>query len=320
MLNPDKKSLTTANIDKIVEMGLVPEEQKMYVRYYNFRNFLNTLPKEKDETSKSIAWITIDCGDDETTDYTMNFLGEYFMAEMEEGKGYRYNDIGQLQICVGTKRKGSFEKVYDKYMDEFKVWLNSDNCLGIYNKQCFESIKRDNMEGSISKWEMDSLCFYYHEHELAHMNFDRYDVVDFNTLPEEPTIVGYTKGQGGVQYPKYSLSRIAGTILDRDKNKHFITVLTPTGVVTVKFYSGQFSFYDKTISLYDEQQDKKITLENSWFKRGNKVLITGFRRGDKFFPKKYQNSIFRHTIQLIKDIDEDGNLVLQSDRVTIDEE
>lgn len=320
LLNPDRQSLTTASLNKIVEMGLVPEDKKIFVRYYNFRDFLNTLPKENDEKSKKMKWITIDCGDNDTTEYTMNFLDEHFMAEMEEEKGYRYNDEGQLQILLGTSRKGSFEKAYENKMEEFKQWLNSDDCLGLYNRQCFEAVKKDNMVGSISKWEMDSLCFYYHEHELAHMDFDKYDVVDFNTLPEEPVIVGYNKGQGGVQYPKYELTRIAGTILDRDKNKHFITVLTPTGVVTVKFYSGQFSFYDKTISIYDEQQDKKITLENSWFKRGNKVLITGFRRGDKFFPKKYQNSIFRHTIQLIKSIDERGNLELQSDRVTIDEE
>ena len=59
----------------------------------------------------------------------------------------------------------------------------------------------------------------------------------------------------------------------------------------------------------------KVKLEASWFKKGNKLLITGHRRGTEFIPRKYSDSVYKHTIQLIKEIDENGELVLQSDRV-----
>ena len=90
-----------------------------------------------------------------------------------------------------------------------------------------------------------------------------------------PEVVGFTQ-HGKNQYPKFALSRICGTVLDRDKNKHTITLLTEYGVVTLKMYSGQFSFYDKTISANDEETGTKVVLEESWFKRGSKLMITGF--------------------------------------------
>ena len=59
----------------------------------------------------------------------------------------------------------------------------------------------------------------------------------------------------------------------------------------------------------------KTVLEKSWFSRGTKLLITGYRRDEQFIPKKYSDSIFKHSVQLIKDIDEEGILSLQSERI-----
>jgi DNA polymerase-3 subunit alpha len=160
---------------------------------------------------------------------------------------------------------------------------------------------------------MDALSFYYHEHELAHVKADDYAIVDFNTLPEIPVVseMYYYKGQ---LKPRFKLDRICGTVLDKDKNKHTVTLLTPTGVTMIKFYKGQFSFYDKQISEVNDE-NKKTVLEKSWFTRGNKLLVTGYRRGDQFIPKKYIDSAYRHTLQLITEIDSEGNLKLQSDRI-----
>lgn len=316
LLYPDKKTLTTRNIDNVVEMGIVPEEYKKYIRYYNFKNYLNTLPKKEKEKATKIQWITIDCGDSEVTEYTLNFLNEHFMNDMEEEKGYKYSEEGLLKIAIGTSRKGSFENAYNKYMDIFKEWLNSKDCLNMYNKILYENAQRENMQGSISSWEMESLGMYYHEHELINVDKEKYGIVDFSSLAEDPEVIGYND-YNGIKYPKYNLVRIAGTVLDRDKNKHIVTLLTLEGVVTLKFYSGQFSFYDKTISTIDEITDKKTVLESSWFKKGEKLLITGFRQGDQFKPKKYKNSIYQHAVQRILDIDNNGNLELQSERIRV---
>ena len=152
--------------------------------------------------------------------------------------------------------------------------------------------------------KMDSLSFYYHGHELAHVNKEEYMISDFDTLPEVPAISEYYVYKGK-ERPRFKLTRICGTVLDKDKNKHIVTLLTPSGVVGVKFYKGQFSFYDKQISDVNED-GKKTVLEKSWFVRGNKLLVTGYRREDQFVPKKYMDSAYKHTLQSERvDVDED---------------
>lgn len=318
MTNPPKTKLDIreSTIDKIIEMGIIPTELKDYIRLYNFNKYIKSLPFFKDEEKQSIKWYVLQGEDEEETEYITNFFMEHFEYLMQEGedKGYICNDEGNVCIALGTSRKYSFKKAYDELMKPFFKWYKSKECLNLLNNDSFNQLKNKFMQGGISKWEMDSMNFYYSEHELANVDTETYGISNFTELPEEARIVGFTY-HNGMKYPKFELTRIVGTVLDRDKNKHSVALLTPTGVVTVKFYSGQFTFYDKQISIYDEEEDKKTTLEESWFKRGTKLMITGYRRGDQFAPKKYKNSIYQHTVQKILDIDKNGILTLQSERV-----
>ena len=318
-LNPDKNSINSATIEKVIQRGIVPTEFKTEARLYRFRRFLMGNKREQDKTTKTIKWHSLHNGDDSLLDYSVNFFAEHFASGMEENKDYKYDEQGNIWVAMGTNRKGSFNDIYKDKITNFEEWLNSRDCLDIYNKLVFDDVKNIHMSGTISTWEMESMNFYYHEHELANIDSERYLIQNFNDLPEEPVIIGATQYKGR-SYPKYNLSRIIGTVLDRDKNRHSVTILTPTSVVTVKFYSGQFSYYDKQTSVIKDDGTKSI-LEGSWFKRGNKLLITGFRRGDQFKPKRYKNSIFPHTVQLITGIDEDNNtLMLQSERIGVDAE
>ena len=43
--------------------------------------------------------------------------------------------------------------------------------------------------GGLSKWEMDSLSFYDHAHELADVNFGEYGIEDFFAHGEEPVVI-----------------------------------------------------------------------------------------------------------------------------------
>ena len=43
-------------------------------------------------------------------------------------------------------------------------------------------------KGTISHYEIESMSFYYHEHELKHANPIVYELVDFNMLPTEPVV------------------------------------------------------------------------------------------------------------------------------------
>ena len=61
--------------------------------------------------------------------------------------------------------------------------------------------------GSYSAWEMETLCFYYHEHELTHINFKKYNISNYFDLPEEP-IVERTFYKGGHQIPIFALTSL----------------------------------------------------------------------------------------------------------------
>lgn len=316
LLNPPKKALTGKAIESVLNMGIVPSGLKEEIRLYKFREYIKNNNNIQDEETKSIKWHSLQGNTDKLTEYAMTFFNENFLVDMTEDRGYRYDENGVLWVALGTKRKGSFDDIYSKKIAKFTQWLNSKECLNLYNDITFNNIKNEIMQGNISTWEMESMNFYYHEHELAHIDKDKYTISNYNDLPEEAEVVGFTE-YNGVQYPKFKLYRIIGTVLDRDKNKHTVTLLTPDGVVSVKFYSGQFAFYDKTISRINGD-GSKTKLEDGWFKRGNKIIVTGYRRGDQFKPKKYKDSVYNHTVQKIVDIKDNGDLVLQSERVRED--
>jgi hypothetical protein len=67
--------------------------------------------------------------------------------------------------------------------------------------------------------------------------------------------------------------RIAGTVLDRDKAKKTVTLLTTDGVVTVKVFGQVFAHYDKLISERGAD-GKKHVIEKSIFNRGNKIIVS----------------------------------------------
>ena len=136
--------------------------------------------------------------------------------------------------------------------------------------------------GSVSKWEMDSVSFYSHEHELDNINFK---IADFFKLPEEPKVEYTFPGAHGQEIKVFKLEFIVGTVIDKNKLKNTVTLLTPTGVVTVKVYKNQYSLFDKQLSERGED-GKKHVVEKSWFSKGTLLLVQGIRRGDNFIPKK----------------------------------
>ena len=89
-------------------------------------------------------------------------------------------------------------------------------------------------------------------------------------------------------------------------------------VQLINFNSGQFAFYNKQISdQLDENSDKKTVLEKSWFGRGRLLCLQGVRRGDQFVPMVYKDTIYKHTVNLIQEVYEDGTMLLQTERVKV---
>ena len=75
----------------------------------------------------------------------------------------------------------------------------------------------------------------------------------------------------------------------KNDNKATVTILTPSGVVTVKFTKDYYSRYKKQISERNEDGTKSI-IEKGWFKRGTMLMIHGYRRDDQFVAKSYKHN------------------------------
>jgi DNA polymerase-3 subunit alpha len=288
-----KEKLNMQNMKMLVENNLIPEQYSLNIRLFNYKNYISKFVHKTITKPKDRLFLL----DDISTQFFEQHFTEDCIVEVNEGN-----------LIISEKK---FKKEYDKKMEVIKDWLNQEETVQYVNHQLLKQSYLVFENDSISKWEMDSLSFYYHDHELAAVDNSKYGLDNFNDLPEEPKVVNEYVSRG-VPRKEFQLNRIAGTVLDKDKNKHQVTVLTTDGVVTIKFYAGAFSNYNKQISRTNGS--KKEVVESSWFTRGNKLLFTGFRRGNKFVPRKYKNSVYQHTVALIQDIDPNGNLILQTER------
>jgi len=320
MINPPKSKLIMSNLETIINMGIVPDELSIQVRILRFKKFI--LDKkyivELDTKTKSKAWYNLKRDNESLSIITESFFEEHFITSMEESIDYRYENDGSISIFTGAS-SCAFDKLVDEKTKSFKDWVNSSDCLDRYNQIMFEEEwnKATDQSSNISKWEMDSVGFYYNEHELKNINQEYYGVVNYFELSDDPKIIGYNEWKG-VSFPKYEITRICGTVVSRDKTKHIVTLLTPEGAVPVKYQSGQFSHYDKQVSYLDSD-GSKVTLENGWFKRGNKLLICGYRINGRFKPKKYRDTIWQNTTVLIEDIEQEtGKLTIKSERSRVE--
>lgn len=299
-----KEKLTMANFEKLVSYDLLPASHEISRRVWRYKKFMEEHCYDK-ENKRFLL----------TAQNTLKFFNEYYADNLTLGKDYDTIPSGY------AVKKAAFTRVTNKYMDDLKDWLASDEACDLFyqaeKKKAFDDVWDKYCTGSVSHWEMQSLHYYYHEHELAHVNTSRYRIVDFDSLPETPTVLGTKKGRDGQDIPIYDVKAICGTVINSDNNKHIVTLLTHNGkVVDVKFYAGSYIYYNKVLSTIDEKGTKH-RIEGSWFDRNTLLLISGVRRELSFLPKTDWSKGFKHSVQLITRINEDGSLTLKEDREKI---
>ena len=308
--NPVSK-LQFSNIPLLNELGLLTPEQKAYeLRLQRYKGYVFDKKFLAEQRGKSPATFIYRL----EPKFALPFFLENFEDSLTREKDYWYSDDGEVLV-----KRGSLEKIIEKKLQPFKeTVLNSQEILNKVNEARFKEIWDKYCEGDIPKWEMDSICFYYGDHELKDVKEFKYDIKNFNDLSPTGVVSSWMKFKDG-QRPRFVLNRIAGTVLDRDKNKHMVSLLTNYGVVTVKFYAGAFIYYDKQLSTVNEDGSKTVD-EKSWFKRGTKLLVTGYRREDQFVPKKYKDTVYNHTVQLITEVKPNGELLLKTEREGFEED
>ena len=214
-----------------------------------------------------------------------------------------YCDEELLEVINGVPciQQKLWEKVYKSIMEDAKVWMKAHQAelLEMYNAELFKEMWDKYATGNISSWEMDALCFYYNDHELKNVDMGKYGIVDFDSLPREPR-VAYRYNRNGQSLPVFELTRIAGTVVSKNDMRHTISLLTTTGVVTVKFTKDYYARAGRQISEVGSD-GKKHVQEKGWFVRGTKLLVTGFRREDTFVAKTYKNTS-GHQLYKITDV------------------
>lgn len=298
-----KKRITLQNMQMLISHDLIPNELAHEVKVFNFNKYLKHFPDKYNQSSV----YKLD-----------NRAMRFFMSNYDE------SNLLQVTIdnneSVGYIKQSVWNKIYQSELNPVRDWMknNQQEILDKLNQALFKETYDKYALGNESKWEMDSLSFYYHPHELANLQYDLYDVTNFFSLPQEPEIEKVFGTKSGDEIRMFKISRIAGTVIDKDKNKGSVSLLTNEGVVIVKVWKNQFAAWDKQISERDAEGTKHV-LEKSWFQRGNKLIITGVRREDNFIPKKYKSTPYP-LFEIIDDIDEKGIITKsRTERIEVDE-
>lgn len=283
-----KKRITLQNFNGLIQHDLIPEELDLQKRVFNFTKYLKANKK----------------------------VGKYFVFDNICEEFYsKYFDMDLLEVINGLTciEQTKWEKIYKSTMDKARDWIkeNQNEILEKFNTILFKEMWDKYAGKNISAYEMESLCFYYHEHELKNVKMNKYGIVDFNDLSSEPTIDYFFK-RNGRDLPIYKISKIIGTVIGKNDTRSSITLLTTTGVVNVKFTKEYFAMYNRQLSEKQPDGTKKV-VEKGWFTRGVKLLVAGYRRDDTFVAKTYKNNGF-HQIYKIVNVTDNGELELVHDR------
>lgn len=283
----DKKSrITLQNMSGLIKykiLDLSTEERQFAYKVYEFNRYLKTFCKKK-------------------TIYELDERAFEFILK---------NNLYDKRI-IGIKE---WDKIYQGYMDYFRKWIqeNKEQILVDLNSAIFyEDWIKYAVAANYSAWEMEVLCYYYHEHELKNVNMGKYGLTYFYKLPEEP-IVERRFYKGDKEIKMYKLSKICGTCIAKNNTKGTIVLLTTDGVVNVKFSKEYFSMFNKRVSALQPDGTKK-TIEKGWFDRGNKLIVQGIRSEDNFIAKNYKSNSNGHRLYLIQSIKSNGDIVLQTER------
>ena len=203
--------------------------------------------------------------------YLYNF--NKYLKDLEIPEGYRLDErainflcknFPNIDISNGLLDTKVWKKIYDNEMTGIKDWMksNEEELIQQIQKCDVNKIWEQYCNGNDSSWEMEVLGFYYSGHELDSLEESQIDITHLKDGDYKHTV------------------SICGTVLGKDAYKHMVTLLTTTGVVTLKFTGELFANYNKIIS--EMTAEGKKTLEKSWFNKGTLLIVNGYKSGEVF--------------------------------------
>ena len=288
-----KTNINLQNFNGLLEKNLVPKEDlDLEIRTFYFNKAMKYYKKVVDGTP-------------------VYYFGQSNMYDFY-AKYFDLDQLIQVDDTFGVSQK-YWDKVYSKTMDKARNWLkdNKQKVLNEVNYINFKEFWDKYASGTIASWEIDSLGFYYHEHDLEKVNVNKYGIVDYQDLPETPE-VDYYFNKGKLRIPIFKTNIIIGTVIAKDDKRSSVSILTTDGVVDVKFTKEYYANYKRQISEVGTDGKKKV-IEKGWFRKGVHIMVTGFRREDTFVAKSYTKTP-THQLYKITDVDKNGNIILVHDR------
>lgn len=262
-----KNRITLQNVNMLINYNMFPDELDFERKVYNFTKYIR-----KSKIGEN--YYKLD-------DVAQSFYYENFDENNLEVSGRNGDTIVAIQIS-------KWDNIYNSYMNNVRSWIaqNHDEILNKLNTILFNEEYEKYASGNILTWELDSLNFYHSGHELK--DIVKTVPINISNLSEiiDRETIGVFQIQGKT-IPKYKVHHIIGTVLDKDKQKHLVTLSTPDGIISIKLFRTQFSAYDKVVIRYDEDGEKQI-VQDSFFKKGTFLIVTGIKDGDLFIPKVYK--------------------------------
>lgn len=192
-----------------------------------------------------------------------------------------YKPLKNINIKHGEEliKLGIIKKIKINSKDDLRQYIKNHKkeLLDTYNRhrknQIWLEWRQNELKGNLLDWEFSALNCYIAQHPLE--NYESL-FTDFNKIPEESdyTLEKFTpQGQKeSIQYKKYKLTRIAGTVLDKIIKDKKIELYTPTATVTVVLTAKDWDKYSDLLE------------------RGNKLVIKGFKRNNMFYCRDYYDS------------------------------
>ena len=276
-----KKSLTTANLSEAIKNKCkIPNN---LLSAYNFKQYVCSKKflygNHPNFKSKKIYWLD---------DWALQQFNNYIDG-LKENTDYFYQD--DLTLVVDK----SLEKLFKPQLDSLKEYINTPEFLKEFNVRVLNAKFNQLVPiRDTNHWSFEACSFFSNEHELAHINKEKYNVTLFDELPNEPIFITKTS-KNGREWKQYMLSQIAGVVLAKNDNNHLLTVLDMNNnVVQCKFNAIDYAKYKAQISNEDGIQD------TSWFKRGTALILAGVKVSESDFRVRSQkNSIYQNKVKKI---------------------
>jgi DNA polymerase-3 subunit alpha len=277
-----KKRLTLQNFAMLCKYNLIPNEYEKQIKVYNFTKYVR---KHKFATGYII--------DDIAKDYLVeNGYPLTWLTTMRDDSGMTFELLS----------KGSWDAVYEREMNIIRAYISQNHAelLEKLNHALFMEEWNKYAGGDEIDWELDGISFYYSGHPLTNLQLP----IPISKIADlrENDFDGFWTIKGK-QVPKYRLSTIVGTVLDKDTTKGTLIVQTPDGVIDVKIPKQQFAHYAHKIKSED---DEDVLLEDSFFAKGTHLVLTGIIRNEIFIPKTYKSTGYDPILKIV--LDENGNL------------